>query len=1031
MNNRIQVAVLSAALAILVAVPARAADTDLFLRNNTLSSTNPNVLIIFDNAAANNANLTDAACGTSKKFPMEQCVINNVLNASKINDKINIGLSLFNPSGASKGGYIDYAVRPMTAANKTALIAKVNAMGTANNAPYAKSMHEAYLYFKGAAPYVGTSSSSYDPDAVSGGLYVSPASDSCQKNYIIYVGNGGPDSSENGDAQTLLTADKGAAPSIISLASCCNSYQQNWIDEFAQFLFGTDVSGTHAGTQNIVTYTVMVDDPTDSSKPAKSARALLNSAATQGGGKYFQASDSATLTKALTDILNEIQAVNSVFAAVTLPVSVNVRGTNLDQVYMGVFRPDADALPRWMGNLKQYQIQLNTSTNVPYLADSTGAAATSNDTGFISANAISYWTSASNFWSFKPNGAGLNSDSPDGDVVEKGATAENLRITYATDQSTRKLYTCTGTCAASSLLSATPFNTSNSSITEPNTGTSSSTDLQNLINWTRGTDIYDENADGSTSDVRASIHGDVLHSRPAVINYNRYSDDNDVFVYYGGNDGIFHAIQGGQIQPTGTPASRRGGIEQWGFIPSEFFGSLKSIRDNTTAIDITLADNPRTPDKTYFADGPIGIYQKDANNDNVYRTSDNDLVYLYLTMRRGGRLLYALDASDPAAPKFLWKKSNTDTGFAELGQSWSAPKPVTLKAYGSSPVVIFGGGYDSAAEDGADSTGQATAQGTATMGRAIMIVDATTGAPLWQAGPSPSGATVNLTVSGMTYDMPADILTIDRDGDGNVDRLYAVDTGANIWRVDCDDANPSNWTITKIASLGGTGANARKFLYRPAQVFISAASGSSQTFDALYIGSGDREHPFDTSVTNRFYMIKDLKTGLSPDWTGYTTITESNLYDTTSNLIQTGTTAEKSTAQAAMDSASGWYITLSSGEKVVGNATVVSGGVYFGTNQPTSATPGVCTNLGTARLYTIDFLNGGAVLDNNHDGSLTTSDRSTNVPGGGFPPSPVPATVILNGKPVRVVISGTQVQETAGPKTGQRYRTYWHNQRDH
>ena len=40
------------------------------------------------------------------------------------------------------------------------------------------------------------------------------------------------------------------------------------------------------------------------------------------------------------------------FASSTLPVSVNVRGTYLNQVYMGVFRPDPDALPRWMGNLK-------------------------------------------------------------------------------------------------------------------------------------------------------------------------------------------------------------------------------------------------------------------------------------------------------------------------------------------------------------------------------------------------------------------------------------------------------------------------------------------------------------------------------------------------------------------------------------------------------------------------------------------------------------------------------------------------------
>ena len=46
--------------------------------------------------------------------------------------------------------------------------------------------------------------------------------------------------------------------------------------------------------------------------------------------------------------------------------------------------------------------------------------------------------------------------------------------------------------------------------------------------------------------MRASVHGDVLHSRPAVINYNRNGDENDVYIFYGANDGMLHAIKGGQ-----------------------------------------------------------------------------------------------------------------------------------------------------------------------------------------------------------------------------------------------------------------------------------------------------------------------------------------------------------------------------------------------------------------------------------------------------------------------------------------------------
>ena len=45
---------------------------------------------------------------------------------------------------------------------------------------------------------------------------------------------------------------------------------------------------------------------------------------------------------ALNTIVTKILAVNSVFAAVALPVSVNQRGSYLNQVYLGVFRPDAE-----------------------------------------------------------------------------------------------------------------------------------------------------------------------------------------------------------------------------------------------------------------------------------------------------------------------------------------------------------------------------------------------------------------------------------------------------------------------------------------------------------------------------------------------------------------------------------------------------------------------------------------------------------------------------------------------------------------
>lgn len=985
---------------------AKAEDIDLFMGSALPSTSNPNILIIIDNAASNNASINNTCGGPNKKLDMERCIIANLINSADVTDKVNIGLSAFNPSSGSQGGYIRYAVRQMTAANKTTLAASVNSLATANNAPYGKSMHEAYLYYSGKAPYAGTTSNLYDSAAVAGGRYVSPASSHCQKNYIIYVGNGGPDSSENTAVETLLASLGGRLPTDPIPLSPSNS-QSTWSDEYARFLYRTDFSGLD-GSQNIVTYSIGVFDPTATlTAPIKASKALLKSMANQGGGKYFEADSSASLGEILKKILIEVQAVNSVFAAVALPVSVNVRGTYLNQVYMGVFRPDADALPRWVGNLKEYKLAYDSTLQQAYMADVNGTAVASNSTGFVNTNAQSYWTKSSTFWSYKPSGASLSSDSPDGDIVEKGAAAQWLRTNFATTQAARNLYTCTGSCSTNSLLSSTPFATSNSAITQAATGTTAANDPADLINWVRGQDLADENVNSSTTDVRASIHGDVLHSRPALVNYNRHNDTNDVFVFYGGNDGIFHAIQGGQIESSG---SRQGGTEHWGFIPSEFLGQLKRLRDNDVHI------KSPNPGKPYFVDGPIGVYQLDSNNDGKLSAAAGDKVHLFMAMRRGGRLLYALDVSDPIAPRFLWKRTNADSGYSELGQTWSEPKPVKIRATGN-PVLIMGAGYDAAAEDAAN-------QGTASMGRGVLVIDATNGNVLWQVGKNPSGATYNRSEPGMTFDIPADMAIIDRDRDGYADRVYAADMGGNLWRLDIDDVRPGNWVVTKLAALGGAG---RKFMYAPDVVYGS--SGGTQQYDAVLIGSGDREHPFENTAVNRFYMIKDsnMEKSVAAD---FATITEANLYDTTNNLVQDGTASQKAEAKADLSAAKGWYLTLKAGEKVVSNAVTMGGTTFFGTNQPSAAVTGSCTNLGKALLYAISFLDASATLELDGVDGETASDRADEVIGGGLPPPPVGIVTIVDGKPVQVVCSGTKCISPPTEALGRRFRVYWHNNLD-
>lgn len=859
----------------------------------------------------------------------------------------------------------------------------------------------------------------------------SPVTSTCTKNYIIFLSNGGTNGQENNStggsptqfsSNDTLVYDGGNATAITlgndsidgTAFSNTVSVKASLVDNYAAFLYGTNVKPSISGSTNVITYTVNLW-PISPGKADYDMEILLQTTAAKGHGKYFRVTDTDSLVLALNKIFAEVLAVNSVFAAATLPVSANVRGTDLNQVYLGMFRPDSNLLPRWYGNVKMYKLSVDSASGEVFLSDANGTAAENTSTSFITPTATSFWTSDSTFWGFRSsslNGSGGSSDSPDGDLVEKGAAAEQLRLTYATSQSARNLYTCTGSCTGGSLLSATPFATSNTALTYTALGVADAATATSLINWTRGQDTADENADGKTTDVRASIHGDVLHSRPAVVDYNRDGTDsgNDVFAFYGANDGVFHAIQGA----FGTGA----GLEAWGFIPSEFFTQLSGIYTDNTVLSTSSK-------KPYFFDGSVGVYKLDANNDKKLVAADGDKVYLYLTAHRGGNLVYALDVSDPVNPKFLWKATSTQlcnssgctatSAYAEIGQSWSRVQITTINA-SSDPVAIFGAGYDNTIED------VDPVVGTDSKGRGIFVVDAVTGVLIWQAGPSPTGATTNVTVAAMTHSIPSDVTIYDSNRDGFADRLYVGDTGGNIWRVDINDADPTKWGVTELASIdSATSSGKRKFLFQPDVVFNNDSNG---TFDAVLIGSGDREHPFNSATTNRFYMIKD--THSLTETAGFTTHTESDLYDATSNLVQVGTAAQQASAAASLKAASGWFITLASGEEVTGSAITAAGSTVFNTNQPSPASSTSCTaGLGIATQYVVSFVNAAATQSLTGGATLTTADRSQVLAGGGLPPSPVLVVVDINGQYVQGVVTGTTVRTFTG-SIGARTRIHWH-----
>ena len=944
-----------------LALPAAAEDIDIY--SGTSSNSLPNVLLILDSSANWSSNITVERCDyrengevtdgdgpveQSKKMGIEQCALYNLIDALEVDNtrppnsdaKFNVGLMLLNES-PNAGAYPRIKFTEVTTNAKAGLKSKIRELDITgdkgSNADFAKAMYEAYLYFRGEEPYMGTagpeatdSTSGWDSDAVSNGMYVSPSAGSCARNYVIFIANGAPEGSENNDALALLTAaNGGVAPSRIEYSpddNVSSKDQKNWADEFSKFMRIADVSGMVDG-QGIVTHTVAVTGASsDGNYPN-----FIKGIADASSGTYHEVKTANVLLDELLSIFDRLQPVNSVFASASLPVSVNARGTYLNQVYMGMFRPDADSKPRWRGNLKQYKFGLNGSQL--RLVDSADAPAVTSGSGFISNTAISYWTEESTFWSNQQLGTPPSaSDLPDGEVVEKGAGAQRLRTVYAASQDGRKVLTCVG-CAANSTLGATDateFKTSNALVTDTLLGVPSAS-RDALIDWVRGTDnAGDEAGPGPATTIRPSVHGDVLHSRPAVVNYG---GSTGVVVFYGANDGMLHAINGNQSSEDDANA----GNELWSFVPQELFGKLNRLRANSPIVRLSTTLSPDATPRDYFVDGPVGVYQKLNADLSVNR------VIIYVAMRRGGRLLYALDVTNPTAPRYLWKKTSSD--LAQLGQTWSEPKVARIRG-NTDPVVVFGGGYDAAAEDSAP-------PGATTMGHRVYVLDAFSGAEL-KAFPTDRS-------------VAADVTLVDSDTDGYIDRGYTVDLGGKVYRLDFETTTSQavdDWSIHTVADLSGGTDTGRKFFFAPDAVV-------TRSFTALMFGSGDREKPLLDTTQDHFFQIFDTHlTKGAPE--GYT----ATVWD---DLTATGDTSSIA--------GRGCYVALETGEKVVNAAATIGGSSYFGTNRPSSAVVlgNVCSaNLGVAKSYAMPL--------------FCVTPTFITLEGGGLPPSPVAGIVTIENE---------------------------------
>jgi len=870
----------------------------------------------------------------------------------------------------------------------------VDDMYHSSGTPIVDSLYEAALYYRGEnvdkGRSRGTSSKRrYDrashPDSYAGATHYYPPgcstenqNDSACEGEIIDTSTGTPIyiSPITNECQTnniILLSDGQATTydavskikSMANITSCAHSGAEECGPELAKFLAEEDQVPTVAlpDKQTVKTYTIGFNN----NDP------FLEAIARAGGGEYFTASSSSQLLNRFQQILRSILKVDTTFVSPGVTVNSFNRLNHRDELYFSLFRPDS--APTWPGNLKRYRLD---KTGEIHDNNSPSQVATDPTTGFFSAGAKSWWSSQA-----------------DGNVVADGGAAEKLPATNA-----RKVYTyySGGSANLSAATNALTY-TNKANISKVRLGIETATDAyhESLIDWARGVDVLDDDSDGDFTDARNAL-GDPLHSIPHLVTYGGTNASPDITVYYGDNQGFVHGIDGAT------------GVEEFAFIPEALLPNLK-----------TFYENSESSDHPYGMDGAVTTWVKDVNGDGQIVAADGDHVYLYVGMRRGGRNYYALDVTNRAAPQMLWSITGGSGDFAELGQSWSKPVKTKVQINNSTKdVLIFSAGYDESQDD-------YTSRTVDTMGRAVYIVDATTGALLWSAGHDNS---FSLELTDMDYSIPSEMRVIDVNGDGLADQMYVGDMGGQVWRFDINNGANTNALVTGavIADLAGSSsADNRRFYHAPDVSVLS--EGTSKNL-MIVIGSGFQAHPLNQIIDDRLYVLKSPDVYEKP--TSYTKLTEAGvgangLYDATDNHLghvsAVNTLAQQTAAFSALAASSGWYIRLSgTGEKVLATSTTVAGEIFVTTYEPTSTSTGCTVSAGTPWLYHMDVSNATPVK--NYDGigldtELTAPDRRVQLQTPALPPSP--QRLRIDGQDIICV--GTECETITSAET--LIKTYW------
>jgi type IV pilus assembly protein PilY1 len=933
-------------------------DTEIHL-GNSFTALEPNVLFIMDTSTSMAWKHDEdevAAEGEDSRLDTVKRIATDTI---KNTENINIGLMSFNTN--NQGATLDLALTPVASA-RTDFDRIMKGYIADGGTPITESLEEALRYFSGDNVKYGSSGAASAMNSEKN-QYHKPIENQCQKNHIILFSDGAPsgdyDSNDDildeinsyndprkSDLNSLADGEKcssnGSIEQLDSIYWYGNTattsdgeitytysfkYQRNNETHYvynyrdisgicaeelallAQLKNISSVSGIH---QNVTVHTVggfvggdaqeklkniaKFGSPVGAVKPGPIDPAHPNAPTLLIPSTYYAATTESGLAAEFKALLTSIRDEGSTFSAPSVSVNAFNSLELSDELYYALFKPSKKS--DWVGNLKRYQLK-QTSTAVEIVGED-GQPAIDTNTALFLPSAVSYW----------------GDDAIDGADVTKGGIAQHLG-------SVRKIKTTRNGSLVN--FASISFSAEELDIADPAISTRElATYQQRLLSWAQGIDIdagpYANGFDAEGNVIpRLSIE-DPLHSEPTIITYSSSTDSSgnksqNKTLFLGTNSGFLHAFNIDEATPR----------EHFSFIPKELLQNLNKYYSGGSFHD----------HKTYGLDGPLTHWHVDTNGNA--QVDDNEQVYLFITMRRGGQSLYALNVTNPDNPSLLWQKHGNypsdfpnrpaiSNGYDNLGQTWARLEPATVMWKGSQKVVLFtAGGYDPA-EDGTTSDGP-TSRSEHTKGTTIYMIDALSGEVLWDAKTHSDPA----SPAEFTSSFAANVSPVDSTGDGMANIVFAADTGGRIWRFDIKSDHASTDRQTDFAKSfliadisSGSGAGNRRFFNE-----VDVIRRQKDKDILLSIGSGYRAHPLSLVVTDYHYMIRTPL--VNP--TNHTIIE--------SDLVSWGSPSDY-----------GWKIPLTyPGEKVLSRSNTSANTTLFTTFAPKSnnaadlcsADPGIAT----------------------------------------------------------------------------------------